>query len=344
MDNLTFSDVLIVPKKSNVSSREDVDVTCDMGKFKLRLPVISANMEDVTGIKMAITMAENGGLGIMHRYQSIEDAAADFALAKDGLSIEGWFAHMPLIGVSIGVKEKDRPRFMALYDEGAGIFCIDASHGHHVLMEKTLQWIKDQKLDREICIIAGNVATREGASDLLAWGADIIKVGIGPGAACTTRRKTGVGVPQLKALESIRWCLPNCIMIADGGYKNGNDFAKALKYANASMTGSCLAGTSETPGKVYPDETTDLSNRRYYKVYRGSASAESHSRIGRENKYVEGMVKMVDFKGEAKYILSEIKDGIQGSCSMVGAFNLNEFKKLADLEVISTGAMMESKH
>jgi IMP dehydrogenase len=201
-----------------------------------------------------------------------------------------------------------------------------------------LEWIREEYEDPRMTIIAGNVATAWGAQDLSKWGADVVKVGVGPGSVCKTRQNTGVGIPQLYALQKIRKACPSLQIIADGGLKETGDIGKALKYANAVMIGSMLAGTSETPGHVF--ETPD---NKYYKVYGGSASGESKVKAGKDNSFVEGAVKTVEFRGKAKYILRKIKQNVQSTCSYQDARTLEELRNKGMLVTISNGGRIESK-
>lgn len=356
MSNGTFNDVMFEPQYSEVLSRSTVDLSSNMGKFSLELPIISANMKDITGPKMADKMVECGGMGILHRFKKednlddygIEDFEETWKLILNqdrSVTTKEKKSKTPepqyRFGVSIGVQESDKDRFESLYRCGARIFCVDVAHGHHVLvrnMIKGMRSVCDQNYWEEVCIIAGNIATAKAAKDLTEWGADIVKVGIGPGEVCMTRKNTGVGVPQLHALKEIRENCPDILMVADGGIKSTGDIAKALKYANAVMVGSFIAGTSETPGHVY-----ESPDGKYYKVYGGSASGENKVKNGQSNKHVEGIVKMVDFRGKVKYRMRTIKENLQSAFSYAGANNLKEFQEKAILREISGGAKMESK-
>lgn len=326
----TYSDVLIVPTHSDIESRTDVVLNSKLGSISLKLPVISANMKTVTGPAMVKSMAKSGGLGILHRFESVEDNIEHFCKCQDYVSND-------LIGVSVGVKESEKFRIDKLLEYGAINICVDVAHGYNDNVKRMIKWIRNNNKDN-ITIIAGNVATPDGASQLLDWGADIIKVGIGPGSVCETRRNTGIGVPQLHALEKIRYAIDDKPMIADGGIRNTGDIPKALVYANAVMVGAILAGTIETPGKVYRSDG-DLIDRTFYKVYGGSASAENKG----ENKFVEGKIKIVPFKGHVKYILKEIEEGIQSAFSYVGARNLYEFREKARFIELSSESRIESK-
>lgn len=332
----TYNDVLIKPKYSCVQSRSNVDLTTHLGNITLKLPIVSANMKTITGPKMAKAISKAGGIGILHRFNTLSQALRDF---DDTLLPEG-----TPVGVSIGVKDEDKQRFEQLYLAGARIFCIDVAHGHHINVKNMLNWINndimlwDRSGRKNLTIIAGNIATPEAYYDLIDWGADVAKVGIGPSPVCRTRYNTGVGIPQLYALETIH----NETMthnkpipiIADGGISHVGDISKALKYADAVMLGSMLAGTSETPGNVFRDETNE-----FYKVYGGSASGENKG----ENKFVEGTIKTVKFKGKVKYIFKEIKEGLQSAFSYVGAQNLSEYQNKCEFVYLSGGARGESK-
>jgi IMP dehydrogenase len=331
MKCLTFSDVLISPQYSDIKSRKEVDLTSDFGAFNISLPICSANMKSITGVEMAKAMSLDGGLGILHRFNDIPTAVSEF---KESLGL----ANNKNIGVSIGVQNSDKERFSALYENGARIFTIDVAHGHSILVKEMIQWIKSQNL-KDVYIIAGNIATGEGAIALSDWGANAVKVGIGPGAACTTRKNTGVGVPQLFALKNVRDAIGSKFpIIADGGITTVGCIAKALKYSNAVMLGSFISGTTETPGKVFRDERD-----QYYKVYSGSASGENKDGNGQPTDFIEGISTKVPFRGHVKYILKEIRDGLRSAFSYVGARTLEEFQENCYFIEISSGGKAESK-
>ena len=341
MGNISFNQVSIVEQYSEELSRSNVNVGVDMGKFFMKLPVFSANMPQITETSMAVCMYKNGGRGILHRDCSIDKNVEMFinAVAKTELT------DPYCVGVSIGVQEEDRQRFLSLYEAGARLFCIDVAHGHHILVKKMIQWIKEQ--DEDVYLIAGNVAREEGARDLAEWGVSAIKCGIGPGSVCATRKNTGVGTPQFSAIQNAKKGLkkhPNVKIIADGGIKNAGDIPKAIAAgADVVMIGAILAGTTETPGKVFPRPDTDLWNRQYYKVYGGSASGENKVAGGKEHKFVEGIMKTVPFKGKAKYILQEIIDGLRSCFSYTGAKDMETFKKKVKFEIMEASGIAESK-
>jgi len=326
----TYSDVLIKPNYSEIKTRTSVDLTTHLGNHEFKFPVISANMKNITGPKMAKEISDHGGLGLLHRFNSIEQALDDF---DECGSSEG-------VGVSIGVQDEDKERFSRLYEYGARIFCIDVAHGHHILMKNMLLWINStlsEEERRKVTIIAGNIATPEAYEDFIYWGADVAKVGIGPSPVCRTRYNTGVGMPQLYALEKI--CekadhspLPIDI-IADGGISHVGDISKALAFSDAVMLGSMISGTSETPVSVFRND-----EGQFYTVYGGSASAENKG----ENRFVEGIIKTTPFKGHVKYIFREIEQGLQSAFSYVGATNLGEFQENCEFIMLSGGSRSES--
>jgi len=354
----TFDDVMFKPKYSEVSSRSKVDLSTRIGNLDLKLPIISANMSDITEEKMVKEMFAHGGLGIMHRFMTIEENVKMFQkthqelmeyLVKSGIKDYTNAKAAEYVGVSIGVGEQAQRRFRALWDAGAKTFCVDVAHGHHLKVKQILEFIYYNGGNRDdITIIAGNVASSEGAIDLFKWGANVVKVGIGPGSCCQTRENTGVGIPQLWILKEIREALDTypgdidlkkATIIADGGIKKTGDIAKALKYADAVMVGGFLAGTSETPGHVYKAMDTG----QFYKTMAGSASAESKIKGGKEQEFVEGGIRLIPFRGHVKYILREARENVQSSFSYSGASNLQEFRSRSELVKISGGGKKESK-
>lgn len=339
MSDITFSDVMFEPQYSEVRSRKVVDLTSILGKTHLRIPLISANMKDITGVKMVVEMARCGGLGILHRFMSIENNVEAFKDSVQGVLSTCSFSEEEAVwqlGVSVGVKEEEKRRFLKLYEAGAKVFCIDVAHGHSVLVKEMIEYMRRNAKD--IYIIAGNIATSKAAKDLSNWGADALKCGIGPGEICITRKMTGVGVPQLHALMEIKESEIGVPVISDGGIKTPGDVAKALKYSNAVMIGSLFSGTTETPGNVYKN-----TEGQFYKTYGGSSSGENKVKSGGQNSFVEGVIKTVPFKGHLKYIIKEIEEGLRSSFSYSGAINLKEFQRRAVLRQISSGAKIESK-
>lgn len=327
---LTFDDVLLVPNKSEIKSRRipqlDTFVT---KKHKLQIPLISANMDTITEKDMVQAMFDLGGLGILHRFMSIEEQCQQVKfLVESGVKP---------IAASIGVTQDDRVRAQALIKAGVHILTLDIAHGHSIQMLETLKWIKDTFSDVEV--IAGNVATPEAVFELAKAGADSIKVGIGPGSMCTTRVITGAGMPQLTAIAlcaeaSAELKVP---LIADGGLKASGDIVKALAAgAQSVMLGSLLAGTIETPGEI----------KHGKKLYRGMASrsAQDSWRGGvPEGMAPEGESTETPVKGHAKDVVLELTGGLRSGMSYLNAETISEISNLARFIEMTPNGISESR-
>lgn len=318
MEALSFDDVLLVPGRSSINSRKDIDLSSWVtNHIQVRTPIISANMPSVTGWNMAVKMWQLGGFSILPRFNSIEESVAEFKCVH---SVDA------ICGVSLGVGEDTGKRFYSLYDVGARIFCIDVAHGHHDRVIKLIEEIKTQFEDA--IVIAGNVATYDGCFDLAEAGADAIKIGIGPGAACTTREVTGFGVPQLTALNvcrEIKNDFPNVKLISDGGIKNSGDIVKALAFgADTVMIGKLLAGTNEAP---YPGE------------YFGNAS----NRIN-DYRAPEGVSGAVENTGSLEDTIKQLAWGIKSGLSYARVDNIFDLHESnVQYVVVSSQAMTETR-
>ena len=256
-----------------------------------------------------------------------------------------------MVGAAVGVKEDTLERTDALLKAGADVIVIDVAHGHNSRAIETTKLLC-KTFGSKIEIVAGNIATPEAARDLVKAGADGVKVGIGPGAACTTRLVTGVGVPQLSAImdvakEAKKLGIP---FIADGGIKNSGDLAKALAAgADTAMIGNLLAGTKESPGEYI------LERGIAYKYYRGMASYEATAEKTRLDqtggmggqgdgffRSPEGTSGRVPYRGEASMVVTDLVSGLRSSMSYLGAKNLNEFQKNAEFIRQTPAGMSES--
>ncbi len=464
-DALTFDDVLLVPKRSPVRSRRDVDLSTNLSRnIKLNIPIVSANMDTVTESAMAISMAHNGGIGIIHRFMPVErqveevrkvkraesviiehpyttgpnatmaDAkrmmqekgingllvvdikgkllgiltARDLLFednesrrvselmtpteklhtARTGASVddarqllrkykiekvplvdeEGYLrglitskdmvtlAERPqackdpkgqlIVGAAVGIREGYLDRARALVGAGVDVIVVDVAHGHS---EWVLEVVRKLKKDLSgVSVVAGNVATPEGTKDLIAAGADAVKVGIGSGSICITRIVTGSGVPQLTAVmecaEAARAL--NVPVIADGGIRNSGDITKALAAgASSVMIGSMLAGTDESPG------VTVMRNGRKYKLHRGMASVGASMKRGTPESeddsalldYVaEGIEAFVPYRGNSHEIVAQLVGGIRSGLSYCGARTLAELQQNASFVRLTQAALSES--
>lgn len=347
--DITFSDILIAPQYSEVESRQNIDISSNMGKFTLDLPVIASNMPQICGYKMAAEMHLNGGLGILHRFWSIEENVneyqksiyeiVDAKSAKQKNGTDYWGNLQFAVGVSVGVKDEEKKRFEKLYEAGARIITVDIASGHSGLMKNMIEWLRTNK---DIVIIAGNIATKEAIIDLQEWGADIAKIGIGGGKVCRTRSNAGVGVCQLQAIMDVS-SVAKIPIISDGAIKTAGDVSKALIFSDAVMIGAVLAGTSETPFPAFAEPGTDLTNRTYYKLFGGNASQENKVANGQSGRFSEGEMIKVPFKGHCKYLLREISDGVKSSLSYSNANNLSEYRSKVKYSIISSSGKEESK-
>ncbi|WP_243368341.1 IMP dehydrogenase [Microvirga solisilvae] len=470
IEGLTFDDVLLRPGRSEVMP-SDVNVATRLTRtIHLNMPIIASAMDTVTEARMAIAMAQNGGLGVIHRNLEPEAQAEQVRLVKryesgmvmnpitsypdetlaDALAtmkhhgISGIpvvergpnntkgklvgiltnrdvrFASNPgqpvselmtkdrLITVREGVTQDEARRLLhqfriekllvvddhyrciglitvkdiekqvaypnaakdaqgrllvaaatttgeqgferaeRLIDAGCDVVVVDTAHGHSVKVLESVTRVK--KLSNAVQVIAGNVATREGAQALIDAGADAIKVGIGPGSICTTRIVAGVGVPQLTAImEAVEaGHAADVPVIADGGIKFSGDLAKALAAgASCAMVGSLLAGTDETPGEVF------LYQGRSYKAYRGMGSVGAMAR-GSADRYFqaevrdtlklvpEGIEGQVAYKGPVSGVLHQLTGGLRASMGYVGAATLPEFREKAQFIRITSAGLRES--
>lgn len=328
---VSYDDVLLVPKYSEIESRSQIDIGSDLdNNLRFDLPVISSPMDTVTEDKMALAMDKYGGLGLIHRYNSIEDQVAIAALAcfKDDNA---------RVGAAIGMTGDFEERALALRSVGVKVLCVDVAHGHHIMMERCLKTLKDRFGD-EIHIMAGNVATLEGFDALASWGADSIRVGIGGGSICSTRLISGHGVPTLASVIECAKSSYDVKIIADGGVKTSGDIIKSLAAgADFVMIGSLLAGTEETPGETYQNNTG-----KKYKVYRGMASADAQNSWRGKTSTPEGISTTVPYKGSVDDVLKNLAGGIRSGFSYTGVRSLRELQSKATFIRQTTAGQSES--
>jgi len=336
---LTFDDILMLPRYSNILPA-NTNISLDLtNKIKLKVPFFSSAMDTVTESNMAIAMAKAGGIGIIHRNFEIKKQSNEIKkVKKKGL----------LVGAAIGTNREDLDRAKSLLANGVDIIVIDTAHGHSEKVLNVLSKLK--KINSKIPICVGNVATGEAAKKLYNCGADIIKVGIGPGSICTTRMVAGIGVPQISAIIEVKKVLnkKKIKIISDGGIKFSGDIAKALAAgADAIMMGSIFAGTDESPGKKFKVK------EKIYKQYRGMGSIGAMS-SGSANRYFqknykdkskfvpEGVEGRVEYKGSVSKIIYQLQGGLRSSMGYIGAKNLNEIKKKAKFIKITKAGFYES--
>ncbi len=334
---ICFDDVLLAPAFSSIKSREEIDLTVSLGREKFTLPIVSSPMDTVTESSMSLKMIKNGGLGIIHRYNSIEQQSALASEVFESLAEEEHFG-VSKVSAAIGVSGDFLSRASHLFVSGVRILCVDVAHGHHSLMEQALKKLKD-KFGDSVHLVAGNVATVEAFNDLSDWGADSIRVGIGGGSICSTRIQTGHGVPTLQSIIDCAASDRDSTLIADGGIKTAGDIVKALAAgADMVMLGSMLAGTSETPGQRLSSTTG-----QEYKVYRGMASPEAQISWRGQARSLEGVSTTIPYKGGVTKILNNLKQNIKSGLSYTGARNIRQLQNSAKFILQTNASMNESR-
>ena len=464
-EGLAFDDVLLVPQYSEILPSEVILTTKLTKNIELKTPILSAAMDTVTESKMAITIAGEGGIGIIHKNMSIDEQAKQVRFVKkyesgvisdpvtaapsmtigeinkitekynisgvpivdnnilvgivtnrdlrfvENLDLKVSEIMTPqkrlitvkenytkdevisalrenriekilitnkknelkgmitfkdiqksttfpnaskdkfgslLVGAAISTGTDSIERAEALIEQKSDVIVIDTAHGHSKSVIKMLKHLKKQFPSQEI--IVGNIATAEAAKDLIAYGADAIKIGIGPGSICTTRIVAGVGVPQLTAIMNIAKFAKNkkVPIIADGGIRYSGDIAKALAAgADSVMLGGLLAGTDEAPGEV------ELFEGRTYKAYRGMGSIGAMQKGSKDRYFQDGVKKSsklipegiegrVPYKGTMKTILHQLTGGLKSSMGYVGCKDISSMKSKTRFIKISSSAKQES--
>ena len=312
---LTYDDIQLVPDYSEVESRKNINLETNLTtRTKLNIPLVASPMDTVCEKEMAIKFMQMGGVGIIHRFMSIQkqvDQILEVVNYKKTLGVS-----LP-VAAAVGANGDFLGRAIELVVAGANVILIDVAHGHHKNVRLAIEKIKN--LDPNVDVIAGNIATAKAAIDLEKWGADGLRVGIGGGSLCTTRIKTGFGIPNVTCIEEIV-SVTSLPVMADGGIRSSGDIAKALALgASNVMIGSLIAGTEESPGSIIEKQNG------LYKRYRGAASLETKMTHGQEARNVEGESTIIPYKGGVKYILEGLIDGIKSALSYAGSENLKRF-------------------
>lgn len=353
---LTFDDVLLIPAESHVLPNEVKLDTKLAPNLQLHIPLISAGMDTVTEGNMAIAMAENGGLGVIHKNLSIEAQVEEVKKAK-GKTVDPNLPHPAvdnqgrlLAAAAVGVTSDTFERAEILLEAGADAIVIDTAHGHSAGVLRKIKEIREHFPNATL--IAGNVATGEGTAALFDAGVDVVKVGIGPGSICTTRIVAGVGVPQITAIYDAASVAQKYgkKIIADGGIKYSGDVVKALAAGgNAVMLGSMFSGTTEAPGTIFTNEG------KQFKSYRGMGSVGAMSQqhgssdryfqggINEANKLVpEGVEALVPYKGDVSNIIYQIDGGLRAGMGYVGAGTIEELIENSQFVQITNAGLRES--
>jgi GMP reductase len=320
---LDYKDVLIRPKRSTLTSRSDVDITRD---FRFRhaphayhgIPIVAANM-DTTGTHEMARALDAFGLSVaLHKHYRAEDGAAFFgALQRKSAAFHS-------LGISAADEDK-LGRLMQLAGDAVQYVCIDVANGYHENFATFVKRVRSAW--PQLVIMAGNVVTGEMTEELILSGADIVKVGIGPGSVCTTRKMTGVGYPQLSAVIECADAAHGLggHICADGGCTTPGDVAKAFGGgADFVMLGGMFAGHDECAGEVV--EREGRSSKRFY----GMSSKAAMSRYAggvAEYRAAEGKEVLVPYRGPVALTVQEILGGVRSACTYVGARQLKELSK-----------------
>jgi IMP dehydrogenase len=302
---LTYDDVLLMPKFSDIETRSSISLESELGKnLVFSTPIIASPMDTVSGFEMAKKMSSLGGVAVIHRYNTIEEQCDIVRNVKrDG----------ERVGAAVGSSGDYMQRVIALKNAGVDFVCIDVAHGHHKMVHDAIKAIKEAFPFMHI--MAGNVATDEAFEALQGWGADSIRVGIGGGSICSTRIQTGHGVPNITAIMECAAVATTAALIADGGIKNAGDIVKALAAgADFVMLGSLLAGTDESPGEL---NVTGMT-----KVYRGMASREAQQDWRGKSSAPEGISTKIPYKGPVELVFNDLVGNIKSGLSYSGAITI----------------------
>ena len=337
---LTFDDVTLAPKYSDILPSE-VDTSIILSKFlKLKIPLLTSAMDTITESKMAIAIAKAGGIGIIHRNLNIKKQVGEIKKVKK---------QKLLVGAAVGAGSNELVRAKAVLKEGINMIVVDTAHGHTKKVSEMIKFIKKEK-NSKTALCAGNIATAEAARYLDKLGVDIIKVGIGPGSICTTRLVAGIGVPQLTAILNVRNAIKKSKVkiISDGGIKYSGDLAKAFAAgADAVMIGSLFAGTDETPGKLIK------KNGKLFKSFRGmgsvgamnkgSADRYFQSKQKDNSKYVpEGVEGLAKYKGKVDKVIFKLVGGLRSSMGYLGSKQIKYLRKKPQFIKITKAGFYES--
>lgn len=351
-DALTFDDVLLVPQYSEITP-DMADVSTKLtNTFKVNVPFLSAAMDTVSEHKLVTALALAGGLGVIHKNMSIADQAKEVEMVKN-YEFDNEKNKRVLIdkkgrlcvGAAIGVTADMMDRVHALMDAGVDVFVLDSAHGDS---KNIINAIKNLRLEYpSMELIAGNVATYEGALDLMKAGASAVKVGMGPGSICTTRIIAGIGVPQLQAVMDCARASKemNVPIIADGGIKYSGDVVKALAAgANTVMLGGLFATCEEAPGDIYE------SNGKKYRTYRGMGSIEAMAKgstdryfqTGHKKFVAEGVQGIVEVKTTVEELVFQLIGGLKAGMGYCGSKDIPTLQEKGTFIKITNNALLES--
>ena len=339
-EGLTFDDVLLTPKYSAILPSEVTTNTSLSKNLNLTIPIISSAMDTVTESKMAIAIAKAGGIGVIHRNLDIKSQVSEINKVK---------SKKLLVGAAVGAGPLEYKRAEEILKANVDLIVVDTAHGHTKKVGEIIRKIKKLK-SKKTTLCAGNIATTEAAKFLIKLGAEVIKVGIGPGSICTTRLVAGIGVPQLNAIMAVRKGVgrKKVSIISDGGIKFSGDIPKALAAgADAVMIGSLFAGTNESPGKIIK------KNGKLFKSFRGMGSIGAMNKGSSDryfqakqkdtSKYVpEGVEGLVKYKGSVEKIIYGLIGGLKSSMGYLGEKKIINLRNKPKFVKITKAGFYES--
>lgn len=351
---LCFDDVLLVPQYSEIESRKNVNLWVagfDEQSAKLtdshrvlECPIVGSPMDTVISPAAAAALESFGGFGVLHRYCTIDDAVKSFKETFNRCS-ERLDSN---IMVAIGATGDYLERAQALYEAGCRAICVDVAHGHHVSVKSALEQLRT-KFGKEVHIMTGNVATLEAFNDLADWGSDSIRVGVGGGSMCSTRIRTGHGIPTLQSVMDCAKSDRDVFIVADGGVRNSGDVVKALAAgADMVMLGSILAGHDESPGDLIDGQGLTYKSSQpigipLFKKFRGMASREAQLQWRGKVSVVEGESTTVPYKGSITNTITDLLEGVRSGLSYSGANTIRELRTKARFVSVTPQGVLENK-
>ena len=351
---LCFDDVLLVPQYSEIETRKNVDLSVpgfEDPDFRLEptlplltCPIVGSPMDTVMSPEAAVVLAEVGGFGIFHRYCTIEEAKTSYTKFLE-LIKETEIPSNAM--VAIGATGDYFERAQALYEAGCRAFCVDVAHGHHVSVKTAVKELR-KKFGDNIHIMTGNVATLAAFNDLADWGSDSIRVGVGGGSMCSTRIRTGHGIPTLQSVMDCAKSDRDVLIVADGGIRNSGDAVKALAAgADMLMLGSILAGHDECPGDLVDDKGLTYKSSHpiglpLFKKFRGMASREAQLNWRGRVSVVEGESTVVPYKGQMVNTIVDLLEGVRSGLSYSGATTIKELRSKAKFVTVTSQGVREN--
>jgi IMP dehydrogenase len=348
---LTYDDIQLIPTYSDVESRSKISLKTKLSRnYNIMLPFVASPMDTVCEVEMAIKLLKMGGVGCIHRFMTIEEQTNQIKEIQQFLYSNKeelqpiWGDERKPIMAAVGATGDYLERTERLVTDGANVILIDVAHGHHINVKSAISKMIEfrETTNQNFDIIAGNVATYQGAYDLCKWGVDGLRVGIGGGSLCVTRVETGHGIPNVTSIDqcvlgSLEASNGEVPVMADGGIRTAGDVAKAIAAgADSVMLGSLFAGTQEAPGLVIEN------GNHLYKRYRGSASLETKSVHNQSNRNVEGVSTVIPYKGGVKFVIYRLRDGLQSALSYTGAHSIPEYHSKVDWVVVTNAGVVEA--